>query len=288
MRDTVEITRGKWKNEAQGRGVRIDVETRFEHTHRINGNAAELREAMTNLVINAIDAMPSGGRIAFATRDDELEGVPCVCLDVSDTGVGMSQELRDKIFDPFFSTKGNLGTGLGLSITYGIMSRHAGKISVESEPGRGTTFSLRVPAGSAEVGETPIPLADLPFVPCSVLIVDDEPELREVLVEALTDAGHKVTAAPGGREAIQLHDLVRYDVVLTDLGMPEVSGWDVVEAAVTRRPDMIIGVVTGWGETLDAQKTREKGVSFVVAKPFDAEHLQREIQLALAERRRAA
>lgn len=288
VRDTVEITRGKWKNEAQGRGVQIDVETRFGHAHRVNGNPAELREALTNLVINAIDAMPSGGRITFATRDDELAGAPCVCLDVSDTGVGMAQELKDKIFDPFFSTKGNMGTGLGLSITYGILSRHHGSIGVESEAGRGTTFSLRIPAGSSDACEAAAPLAQLPFVPCTVLIVDDEPALREVLMEALTDAGHKVTSAPGGREAIRMLDLVQFDVVLTDLGMPEVSGWDVVEAAVARRPNMIIGVVTGWGETLDLQKTRDRGVAFVVSKPFEAEHLQREIQLALAERRRAA
>jgi C4-dicarboxylate-specific signal transduction histidine kinase len=189
VRDTVEITRGKWKNEAQGRGVRIDVEMRFGHAHRVNGNPAELREALTNLVINAIDAMPSGGRITFATRDDELAGAPCVCLEVSDTGVGMVQELKDKIFDPFFSTKGNMGTGLGLSITYGILSRHHGSIGVESEAGRGTTFAAHT-GRRGRSGETAAP-APAPFVPCSVLIVDDEPELREVLMEALTDAGHQ-------------------------------------------------------------------------------------------------
>lgn len=289
VRDVVEITRGKWKNEAQSRGVRIDVTTEFAHRLRMPGNAAELREALTNLIINAIDAMPGGGTIHFRSSDDEFEGAPCVRLDVSDTGVGMVSELRDKIFDPFFSTKGNLGTGLGLSITYGILSRHNGSITVESESGRGTTFTLRLPAGVAEDAEVDeLDTVELPFTPCSVLIVDDEAEIREVLIESLTDAGHKVTSAPGGREAIKLLDLVQYDVVLTDLGMPEVSGWDVVDAAHQRRPGMIVGVVTGWGETLDLNQVRGRGADFVVAKPFETTQILRRIQLALAERRRAA
>lgn len=284
--DIVEITRSKWKDEAEGRGVHIDVSTSFAHTEEISGNAAELREGLTNLVINAVDAMPEGGRLSFATRDEELESARFVRLDVKDTGMGIPPEVQAQIFDPFFSTKGNLGTGLGLSITYGIITRHGGRINVESTPGEGTTFIIRLPvgvvseagAGSEEEEE------DAPFIPATILVVDDEAEIREVLMEGLSEAGYKITTASGGREAISKLDLVHFDVVMTDLGMPEVTGWDVVKAAHARRADMILVLVTGWGETLDPAKVREHSVSLVVSKPFEMDKLLRSIRRTVSGR----
>jgi signal transduction histidine kinase/ActR/RegA family two-component response regulator len=282
--DIVEITRGKWKDEAEGRGIQIDVDTSFRHTGSISGNAAELREALTNLVINAVDAMPKGGRLGFATSDETIDGANFIRLDVKDTGVGISKEAQAQIFDPFFSTKGNLGTGLGLSITYGIVTRHGGSIGVESTPGQGTTFIIRLPLGTADGAAPEQEQEDAPFIPSTILVVDDEPEIREVLMEGLTDGGYKVTTASGGREAISKLDLVHFDVVMTDLGMPEVTGWDVVEAARARRPNMILGLVTGWGETLDPVKVRDHGISLVVSKPFQMERLLRELRRSIAGR----
>lgn len=282
--DVVEITRGKWKNEAEGRGVSIEVLTKFDHTGLVNGNAAELREALTNLIINAIDAMPQGGRIEFRTGTERVNDADCVRIDVHDTGHGIPTDVRAQIFDPFFSTKGNLGTGLGLSITYGIITRHSGTIDVDSTPGQGTTFTMRLPTmvETAMPAEAPVVLA--PFIPATVLIVDDEPEIRELLVEGLTEAGYKVTQATGGREAISKLQLVQFDVVLTDLGMPDVTGWDVVAAARQLRPEMILGLVTGWGETLDPARVRAEGVSVVISKPFEIDALVREIRRVVAER----
>jgi signal transduction histidine kinase/ActR/RegA family two-component response regulator len=286
--DVVEITRGKWKNEAEQRGVRIEVTTDFAHTVQIDGNAAELREALTNLIINAVDAMTTGGTISFRTHDEHVEGTSGVRIEVADTGHGISREVQGQIFDPFFSTKGNLGTGLGLSITYGIITRHGGTIGVESEPGSGSVFVIRLPAGTSTEREEAVVDEAAPFLPGTILVVDDEAEIREVLVEGLTDAGYKVTQVGTGREAISRLELVNYDVVLTDLGMPEVSGWDVVAAARRSRPEMIVGLVTGWGETLDAGKVRESGVTFVIAKPFDVRRVVADIRRAMVARAKQA
>lgn len=288
VNDVVEITRSKWQNEAEGRGAKIAVTTSFLHTARVSGNAAELREALTNLVINAVDAMPRGGTLAFLTCDEAVDGRECVRLDVKDCGTGIPAEARTKIFDPFFSTKGNLGTGLGLSVTYGIVCRHGGTIGVESELGSGTTFSLRLPAAVAGASAAAVEADDVPFIPSTVLVVDDEAEIREVLAEGLTVAGYEVTTAPGGREAIAKLDTDRYDVLMTDLGMPEVTGWDVVAAARERRPDMILGLVTGWGATLDPTRVRESGVVLVIAKPFELNHVVRELRRTVARHRAKA
>lgn len=287
VEDVVEITRSKWKNEAQGKGISIAVDTEFAHTVSVDGNAAELREAMTNLIINAVDAMPKGGRIKFRTRDEAMGDRPAICIEVIDTGQGIPSEVQAQVFDPFFSTKGNLGTGLGLSITYGIITRHGGTIAVESVHGEGTTFIIRLPAGSAVPGIAVVD-EEIPFLPATVLVVDDEPEIRQVLVEGLHEAGYKVTSVGSGREAIDRLGLVHYDVVLTDLGMPEVTGWDVVASARQTRPEMILGLVTGWGETLDPRQVAESGVMFVIPKPFDVRRVVNDIKKAVQARAKRA
>jgi CheY-like chemotaxis protein len=279
--DVVEITRGKWKDEAEERGLSIEVVRSFNHSSIVLGNGAELREALTNFIINAVDAMPKGGTLSFTTVDEMTDDGTFVRLDISDTGVGIPDAIKAQVFDPFFSTKGNLGTGLGLSISYGIITRHGGTIEVASTPGEGTTFTLKLPAGVGDMTNEEDAVADQPFIPATILVVDDEPAIREVLLETLTDAGYKVTAASGGREAIQKLAIVNYDLALTDLGMPEVTGWDVVEAARARRPDMLVGLVTGWGETLDSAQVEGKGINFVVSKPFEMGQFTKQIRIAL-------
>jgi CheY-like chemotaxis protein len=232
--------------------------------------------------------MPKGGTIEFATQDEEKDGTSFVKLQVSDTGAGIPQEVQSQIFDPFFSTKGSLGTGLGLSITYGIVTRYGGSISVDSTVGRGTTFVIRLPADKTEAEPAGPNEQDSPFIPCSILVVEDEPEIREVLMDGLTEAGYKITIASGGKEAISLLNLVQYDVLITDLGMPEVNGWDVLQAARTQRPGMILGIVTGWGETLDPAQLKDRGVSLLVSKPFEMKRLIHEIRAAVARKYRQA
>ncbi|TPW07391.1 MAG: GAF sensor hybrid histidine kinase, partial [bacterium] len=287
IEDVVEITSSKWKNESQGKGISIEVATEFTHEVTIDGNAAELREALTNLIINAVDAMPRGGRLKFRTRDEAMDGREAVRIDIVDTGQGIPREVQAQIFDPFFSTKGNLGTGLGLSITYGIITRHGGRISVESVPDEGTTFIIRLPAGSSVAGAAVVD-EEIPFLPATILVVDDEPEIRDVLVEGLNEAGYKVTSVGSGREAITRLGLVHYDVVLTDLGMPDITGWDVVASARATQPAIILGLVTGWGETLDPRQVAESGVMFVIPKPFEVRRVVNDIKRAVQARARIA
>jgi len=146
VKDAVEITRPKWRDESQGRGIHIEMTTHFEKVPHAAGNVSELREVITNMVFNAVEAMPQGGRIEIRT----FRGTGKVCIQVSDTGLGMSEEIRKKVFEPFFTTKPFTNTGLGLSMAYGIIKRFGGEIGVESEPGRGTTFDISLHAGGEE------------------------------------------------------------------------------------------------------------------------------------------
>lgn len=269
--EVVEITRGKWKNDAERRGVKVEVRIEAASAPTILGSRAEIREAMTNLIFNAVDALPRGGRIEVRCRAEAGQAV----IEVADDGVGMDEEVRSRMFEPFFTTKGLSGTGLGLSMVYGIVSRHQGTIEVETEVNRGTVVRMRFPA--TESFEPHAALARRPEpsrVTARVLVVDDELELLNVLEEALIAAGHVVTSASSGLEGIARFREGAFDVVLTDLGMADVSGWEVARAVRTEgSASVVLGLVTGWGATISQEMVAGHGVDFVVAKPFDVEEL---------------
>ncbi|MGB8656493.1 MAG: GAF domain-containing sensor histidine kinase [Candidatus Zixiibacteriota bacterium] len=145
VKEATEITKPKWKDEAELKGIRIEVDTEPGELSSPMGNPSELREVLTNMIFNSIDALPDGGRIRIATRmrEDRVE------IKVSDNGMGMIEEIKSRVFEPFFTTKNEKGNGLGLSVAYGIISRHNGEITVESEPGEGTTFTITLPASGA-------------------------------------------------------------------------------------------------------------------------------------------
>lgn len=268
--EVVEITRGKWKSDSERRGVRVEVRVDGSGVPPILGSRAEIREAMTNLIFNSVDALESGGNIEVRCRAENGQAV----IEVADDGIGMSEEVQSRMFEPFFTTKGLSGTGLGLSMVYGIVSRHQGTIEVESAPDRGTVVRMRFPATDRL---EPIPAAPRPRpagVTARILVVDDEPELLRVLEDALRSAGHVVTAAGSGSEGVARFREGSFDVVLTDLGMADVSGWDL--ARLVRRegdPGIVLGLVTGWGATVSEEMVAAHGVDFVVAKPFDVEDL---------------
>ena len=228
VRQTLEATESTWRQESRSRGVHVEVTTRLAPAlPTVSGDPAELREGLTNLILNALDAMPGGGTLTLASSaaDGEVE------IAVTDTGVGIGSAIRDKIFDPFFTTKGPKGTGLGLSMTYGILARHGGRITVESEEGRGSTFRLIVPAAS----RAPEPLEPQKPSPAAagslrVLVVDDEEVVAAVLGDMLASAGHRVEVAGSGPEAIRRFDAEPFDLVLTDLAMPDMTGWEVARA----------------------------------------------------------
>ena len=247
--EVLDLTRPRWHNEALLRQIRIDTALDLGSIQPVAGELAPLREVLMNLVLNAIDAMPGGGRLGVKTWADG-QGVHC---DVSDSGAGMSDEVRHRALDPFFTTKGPKSTGLGLSVTYGIIQRHNGKLEIDSASGRGTTVHVTLPA-TATIAAAPRPPTPAPPspAPLHVLVVDDEPEVRSMLADMLATSGHTTFQAAGGKEALAWLDAGQpVDLVLTDLGMPAMTGADVARAVRARWPLLRIGLMTGWDETED-------------------------------------
>ncbi len=267
LRDAVEITRTRWENDARARGLDYEVNVECERDLFTHGNASELREVFVNLVVNAIDAMPSGGSLRVRCRRCEAR----LQLLFEDTGAGMSEEVRARMFEPFFTTKGVHGTGLGLFVSYGIIERHGGNISASSRPGLGTTFTVELPHVEAETRER----AHAPATDevkngrtLSVLVVDDEEVVRWTLAEIIEALGHNVRTADGGRAALEALESDEFDVVFTDLSMPEMDGWEVARAVRRRSPRTRIAVVTGYGR--DAERTQgDAPADTVIGKPFD-------------------
>jgi GAF domain-containing protein len=264
-REALEVTQYRWRDDVVSRGLELDVRTSFAGLAYVHGDPVELREALTNLILNALDAMPSGGTLTIETR----VVAAAVVLSVVDTGEGMTDEVRHRLFEPFFTTKGPKGTGLGLSMTFGIVSRHGGRIDVKSVPGQGTRFDLCFPLATAAVEAVPLPgrVADS-SEPVRCLIVDDEEPVRDMLGDVLTMAGHTTVLAASGGEAIERFRAEPFDLVLTDLGMPGVTGWQVARACKAARPDVPVLLVTGWGVELSGEELAAHGVDAVLSKPL--------------------
>jgi signal transduction histidine kinase/ActR/RegA family two-component response regulator len=274
VEEVVEVTRARWKDQAEVRGVTIEVALELGPVPAVAGDPSQLREALTNLVFNGLDAMPNGGRLTFRTG---LEGDQVFCV-VADTGIGMTPDVLRRVFEPFFTTKGERGTGLGLSVVHGIVTRHGGRMEAESHVGEGSRFTIRLPVGR-EIRD-PLPAAEVPADPGvwpasgrRILVIDDDAEVRESLVELLTQHGYLVSACPEGRSGLELLAAEVFDLVLTDLGMPGLSGWEVAHQAKALAPRTPVAMVTGWGDQIDPVEARAKGVDYVVAKPYRAGEL---------------
>lgn len=264
VRDAIEITRTRWLDDAQSLGISYTVELEAADLPPILGDSSQLREVFVNLIINAIDAMPNGGalRISSAKGDGSLR------VRFADEGVGIPRRIRERIFEPFFSTKGASGTGMGLAVSYGIVTRHNGRIELESEVGRGTAFTISLPI--VEFSREPAPpRARVKVGPLRVLVIDDEHVVREVLVDLLVDQGHSVAEASSGSEGLGVLETERFDIVFTDLSMPEMDGWAVARFVRDRCPESRIVLVTGYGATVTPPNDEIDLVDAVVAKPFD-------------------
>ena len=265
LNDAIEITRTRWQNEARVRGLEYDVKLETESEHYTYGSASELREVFVNLIVNAVDAMPRGGKLLVTCRrrDDRLQ------LHFADNGMGMPEDVRQKIFEPFFSTKGAHGTGLGLSVSYSIIERHSGSISVVSEPGSGTNFTIDLPAVVVETTseESPDAFGDVPSL--RILVVDDEEPVRETLAEMLVAVHHRVELAGSGQEAVEKMRRGQFDFVFTDLAMPEMDGWETARLIRKNWPGVRIVLVTGYGPTTTPPTGEEDLVDAIIGKPFD-------------------
>jgi len=271
VHEAVEITRPRWQDEPQRQGRVIEVQTDLGELPPILGHAAEVRAVLTNLIVNAVDAMPLGGRLTFV-GSLAPDGVR---LAVADTGTGMAEVVQRQIFEPFFTTKGAQGTGLGLSVVYAIMERHQGSIQVQSAPGRGTTFTLRFQAAPQD-RPAPAPAAAAVLAPQRLLLIDDEASVRGTSAALLRGNGHTVTEAESGAAGLALLAATPVDVVITDLGMPDLTGWDVAGAIKARSPQLPVILLTGWGDQAAREIRPQDGrVDRVVAKPFRLETLLR-------------
>ena len=278
VREVVEMTRPRWKDEAQSRGVSYEVAIEGGAIPWVAGRPEELREVFTNLLTNALEAMPTGGRLVLRLGTEEGDAA----VTVRDTGVGISPETARRIFEPFFTTKGPQGSGLGLAVVWGIVTRHGGTVEVTSRPGDGTMFTVRLPAARTVPDRPAGPAPARPVRPARVLVVDDEAGVRAVLRELLGGEGYTVVDVPDGPSGLALCETEAIDVVLSDVSMPGMSGWEVAEACHARFPDVPVGLITGWGDHLDPTELARHGVRFVVAKPFQAAEVLHHVGVALA------
>jgi len=230
-----------------------------------------------NLLVNALEAMPNGGRLIF--RLERLSD--SVVVAAQDDGHGMSERTRDRIFAPFFTTKGPQRTGLGLSVAWGIVNRHGGTIGVEIVPGRGSTFTVRLPVSQETPSEQQPAVASEPRGGARVLVIEDDPDVGDVLKEILVSDGYVVIEARDGAEGLARCEAEPVDLVLSDIFMPGMLGWDVAAACRDRFPTMPVGLITGWGEQLDPEELARHRIRFVLTKPFVVDNVLRAVANAL-------
>lgn len=282
VQQVVNLTRARWSDLPQRRGIMIELKTRLAaDLPVIRGAENEIRDALTNLVFNSVDAMPSGGTIEVSTHASGN----LVQLEVRDTGIGMDEETRRRCLEPFFTTKGKRGTGLGLAMVYGMAQRHEATVVVESQRGVGTTIRLAFPAyvqsrpSSVKFTAEPRPSRAL-----RILLIDDDPALILSLRTTLENDGHFVTAAEGGQAGIDafqnaLRESAPFDVVITDLGMPYIDGRQVIASVRATSPRTPIILLTGWGQQMNGEREPPPQVDRLLAKPPRL----RELRAALAE-----
>jgi len=283
----VEMTRPRWRDIPQSNGVTVEMETEFApQVPELVGIESEVREAMTNLVLNAVDALPNGGKIILRTRvticdvhQTTSDYLKHVVVEVSDTGIGMSEETRKRCLEPFFSTKGKRGTGLGLAMVYGVMQRHEGNIEIESAPGKGTTFRLVFPVRDTSLIHTDVQQISPVSNPLQILCIDDEPLLRDLLKEMLGREGHNVEVSDGGQSGLEAFRSARqngkpFDVVITDLGMPYMDGRQVTKLLKGESPGTPIVMLTGWGAFMKEDGSAPAQVDAILSKPPRSKELR--------------
>ncbi|MFS8085571.1 MAG: PAS domain-containing protein [Acidobacteriota bacterium] len=262
---SVEIARPKWQSESTARTGMIDVLIETECPVFVLGDSSELREVILNLIFNAVDAMPNGGTIKPGTRIEGKTG----CFWIADTGAGIAPAVMARIFEPFYSTKGERGTGLGLSASHGIIESHGGDINVTSELGKGTRFEVILPLH--EVASQSVVATAKPTMaarPARVLVVEDEENVRTLLNDAFRAEGHFVVDAATGAEALKRLDSGTFDLMVCDLGLPELSGLHVARWVKEFRPDLPVIIATGYAEMIAVEDYEKARIDDVIRKPY--------------------
>ena len=270
LEQSIGFTRPRWMNIAKASGVDYDIDIDgIMEVPIVMGIESELREVFTNIINNALDAMEKGGRLSFRTWQNEENSV----ISISDTGEGMSDEVKGRVFEPFYTTKLAKGSGLGLSVSHGIMKRYSGSIEVESEEGEGTTFTLRFPitVTSAQRAESHGDAKDqrIRTKDLSVLVVDDNKDMHSFLEAYFVDSGNKAKSVDSGERAIEVLETETFDLVLCDIIMPGISGYDVVAVLNSQEKKPKIGMMTGWSDKIEAKEGNGLNIDFIIKKPFE-------------------
>lgn len=281
VRDALDLTRSRWRDDARAAGIVYDIA--FKPTSDVTAmcDQSAMREVFVNIIINALDAMPSGGRLTIATG---IKG-DMATIKFADTGCGMTEDVRLRIFEPFYTTKGAKGYGMGLAVTYGIIERHGGEIQVTSQPGYGSTFIFKLPLARVQEDlESEIALESA-SCEASVLIVDDEPAIRALLSDILRARGHKVLVAEDGLAGLRTIESMRFDMLITDLSMPGADGWTIASKARSKWPDIKLVIVTGYGEFAEmAVPGGDKSlIDALISKPFNIAEIDTTISKLLAQ-----
>lgn len=279
--------RSRWSQQLTARGIVGEVRAEIGAVPMVSGDMAELRQVLTSMALNALDAMPEGGNLTFRTGREAGR----VFCQVVDTGIGMSERTRLHVFDPFFTTKREKGKGFGLSGAYAVVDRHSGEITVESEPGKGAVFTIWLPVGTDAVEPLPAltrpappvtPPAPKPVPGAKILVIDDSEEVREVLRELLSRHGYTVVTSPDGESGLVELEARSFDLAMIDLGLPGISGLEVAQRLKSRWPATRVALMTGYGDRMGSEDVKSKGVDFVLAKPFSLDQLRSVVDHALA------
>ena len=283
--DIARSARSLWGKQLAARAIAGEVRAEIAPLPLVSGDVAELRHVLASIALNALDAMPEGGNLIFRTGTDGQR----VFCQVADTGVGIPEEMRLRIFDPFFTTKREKGKGFGLSGAYAIVDRHGGEIMVESEVGKGTTVTISLPV-AAEYAETapdpalPAPAATPKATPgARILVVDDSVEVCEVLRELLSRHGSTVVTCSDGESGLVEMETRTFDLAMVDLGLTSSSGLEVATRLKRRWPATKVALMTGYGDHMDAEDARAKGIDYVLAKPFSLDQLRSLVEHALLQ-----
>jgi len=288
IEEVIELTRPRWRDLPQRDGISIQIQRELEpELPLLLSDPSEFREALINLVFNAVDALPQGGSITFVTRSfnrpaSEQNGDPerQLQVEVRDNGIGMDEKTRQRCLEPFFSTKAQRGgTGLGLAMVYGMTQRHDGSVEIDSTPGTGTCIRLTFPIRrkTPPTGRGALPQAKQKRS-LNILCIDDDEKVRQLLNDCLTHFQHRVMVAAGGKDGVELfraamREKQPYEVVITDLGMPDIDGHHVARTIKAESPNTLIIMMTGWGAIMKEDGEKAPEVNAVVGKPPNMQEL---------------
>jgi len=273
VQETATLTETVWRTQAEAEGRNVELVVDVADASEVQANASQLQELLTNLIINAVDAMPEGGTISIRARTEEKH----VVIGVSDTGTGMPEDVRKRCLEPFFSTKGERGTGMGLAMCYGIVQRHGGRLDIESTLGEGTTVRFVLPVAVAEAeGETRRPKT-VSSAELNVLVADDEVWVQKILSKCLERDGHTCEIVATGEECLARLESQTFDLVITDRAMPQMSGDEVARRIKATCPDMPVIMLTGFGDIMNYADELPEGVNLVLSKPVTPDELREAI-----------